>query len=415
MPDLRPDTSIYPHTNPNSGPLGGMSMLDLIKTAQGIQEYQSNQSMTNALQGATDPNTGQVDWDKVGQVFQGSPGFKTPQQFQAVTSAGEAQAGFNQSRTAMGAQILSPLLSLGKNITRADVAAVAPSLVKVLGTNQAGKVAQLLNLPDGAPLANALLNLKQGFVGATAPSVTIPGVGGGPSSTVSPAQSERMGTLGGGTQAPGVPSTAEPPELQAERGAAQTFQERVTPLVNAIASARKLGPDATGPLSDELNTFKKAAGTLGIKGIDWDKVNSYDSLKKALTQWSDNLSTGGTNDRLAQAIAGNPNLSMRNATIQTLAKVAYSQEARRQAIYSEFANSGLPNSAFPAYKAAMNQAWDPRAFTMPMMSKDARSKMLAGMTGTEREKFKQSLNVARKYVSTPPEGGWYTPADEQPR
>lgn len=407
MPDLQPNVSFY-------GQQKQPSLIELLQTIRGVQQLKTDQAISGAIQQNTDQGTGQTDWQSVsGQLAKQPNLLLTPGQMQSVSQASDAAIGAANTRIEQASRLMTPLLTMGNNITHAAVAAQLPALTQVIGARAAGDFAKLLKVPEGPALNNALTNLSQAYVGVQTPSVQMPGSGGVPGPTVSPAVAQRAGQ-GLATGAGGIASTEMPPELKAEQQAAGTFQERTTPLVNAIASARKLPPDATGPLSDEFNTLKKALGTVGAgKNVDWDKVDSYDKLKKALTQWSDNLSTGGTNDRLAQAIAGNPNMNMRNGTIQTLAKVAYAQEAKRNAVYQEYVSDPRnANVGFPAYQARMNQALDPRAFSMPMLSPQARAQMLKAMSPAERGKFERSWGVAKKYIGTPPEGGWYSPADE---
>lgn len=417
MPNLQPDASLLIPKQQQGG-FSGMSLLDLVNLAQHSAQYQTSRALSDYIGANTDPATGQTNWSKVSGGYGSDPNvsMRTPEQMVGISLANQTQLATAQKNLTAAATLFAPLTALGDNVTQKDLARYNPALVKLVGPDQAKQFMDLLHLPDGAPLAQAIMGIKQGLVGATVPSVPAPGIQGGPPRMITPMQAEQEAAQGARRNPPGMVSPEEPVGYKEEQAASGGFTERVSPLINAIASARKLGPNDTGPLSEEFNTIKKAAGVLGVKftGSDWDKVKNYDQLKKALTQWSSQAAAGGhqTNDFLAQTVAGNPNVSMTNATIQTLAKVAYGQEARRQAMFQEFIKQGLAPSQWPAWRAAHNQDWDQRAFVMPMMSQEARGKMLAGMTAQERAKFEHSWAVAKQYIQDAPEGGWYTPADE---
>lgn len=410
MPDLMPDTSFYPHPQNNS-----LSLLDLLNVAKGAQDYQSQQSMTQALSGARDPNTGQVDYSKALQAFQQSPGFKTPGQFSALQDAASGQINLREQRLSLASQYLEPLLAFGPKITSRQVTAAMPAIASALGPDAAATVHAIVgDAPDGPELFNRLLIAKQAMVRGGTTYEEVPQGGGLPPKKVPAGAAERQayfGTAG----VPGLQSTEEPPDFKTEREASGTYLERTQPLVQAISSARKLGPDAFYPGSDELNQFKKFAVGVGLGktlGIDVNNIDSYDKVRKALADWTNRISAGGTNDRLAATIESNPNTTMRNATLQSVAKVNLALEARRNAIYQEFTQTGLPPSAFGAFRARFNQEYDPRAFTFPMMSPQARSTLLKGMSRDEYARFSRSEALASKYIRQPPEGGWYTPQDE---
>jgi hypothetical protein len=421
MPNLQVDPSLL-RPQQQANPMAQMGLADLIRTGREAGEYVAKRSLSEALQNKDnwDEATGGPDPVKVLRQHLGGGGLVAPADVSAVAQMGHDVMGAAKDRMIALGNTVAPLVALGDKVTSAHVASVMPNLVKTVGKERAGEFAKMLQVPDGKPLANVILNLKQSTIGAEAPSVQKPGIGGAPPSMITPTQAEQeaAGTLSssGGGGAPGLASAVEPPELIEARKAAGTFQERTAPVVNALASVRKLQEHTTGQLGDEWNTLKKTMGGLGFKLKDttWDQVNTYDQLKKALVNVSDQMSHGTTDYSLLHTISGNPNTTMDNASIKQMTKMIYAQEARRTALYQMFTKAGLPSSAYPKWAAEHNQDLDPRAFALPMMSPEARSKMMASMPegSPERARFMASWAAAREHMKNAPAGGWYLPSDE---
>ncbi len=401
MPDLQPDLSMYPKAGSSN-----MSLGDLLSIATHAQEYQGKQSMTDALKSSGgDPATA------LKSLLSG-PGFKDPGQVSAISQMGEAQIALKQHQMNTAAAQVTRLLDLGPKVTRKDVAQVQPILAGLLGPQAAAEwVAKLTppDVPDGAPLAKYLQLQKNVLTGGQEPTAEVPGPAG--SQTV-PAGRRSMAL---GTGQGGMPPTGLPKEYEADLANAGTYTERTAPLVNVLSTLKKTGPHDFGPGTDELNTIKKLAGVAGVDkqlGIDLEKADNYDRVKKALTDYTNRISEGGTDLKTLQTIDANPNITMQKATIQSLAKVNLSLEARRHAMTSEFGaavdRGEYAPSEYRRWKADFAQKYDPRAFAFPMMNEDAQRKLLKGMSAEERGKFERSYAVAKKYIAQPPEGGWYT-------
>jgi hypothetical protein len=421
MPNLQVDPSLL-RPQQQANPMAQMGLADLIRTGREAGEYVAKRSLSEALKNPDnwDPATGAPDTSKVLQQHLGGGGLVAPADVSAVAQMGHDVMGVAGDRLKATGNAVAPLVALGNKVTHADVAAIMPNLVKQIGKDQAAAFTRVLQVPEGKQLAQAIVRLKQSAIGAEAPSVQKPGIGGAPPSMITPTQAEQEASgaisSSGGGGAPGLASTVEPPELIEARKAAGTFQERTAPVVNALASVRKLPEHTTGQLGDEWNTLKKTLGGLGFKLKDttWDEVNTYDQLKKALVNVSDQMSHGATDYSLLHTISGNPNTTMDNATIKQMTKMIYAQEARRTALYQMFVKEGLPSSQYPQWLAAHNQDLDPRAFALPMMSPEARIKMMATMPegSPERARFMASWEAAREHMKNAPAGGWYLPSDE---
>jgi hypothetical protein len=424
MPNLQVDPSLLqPRQQPN--PTAQMGLADLIKTGREAGEYVAERSLSEALKNPAnwDEATGAPDTTKVLNQHLGGGGLVRPADVTAVAQMGHQVMGVAKERMVALGNVVAPLVALGPKVTSAHVAGVMPNLVKIVGKEQAGNLAKMLQVPDGQPLANVILNLKQSTVGEdTSGGEQVPTAEGGPPATVSHGQAERMraGLMplprSGGAGAPGIVSSDVPEEFKEAQHAAMTFTDRTTPLVNAMASVSKLPEHTTGKLGDEWNELKKGLGGLGFKLKDqtWDEVNTYDQLKKALVNVNDQMSHGNTDYSLLHTISGNPNTTMDTASIKVLTKMIYAQEARRKALFERFIQAkdqtggSLAPSQYNQWRARHDTDLDPRAFAFRLMSTAEQRKLMATMpeASPERLRFMDSFEDAEKHMQ-PPAGGWY--------
>jgi hypothetical protein len=422
VPNLQPDTSIYANVGKSQGQ---MSPLDLMALITRMKEYQSQQNETQALQNApqTDSPTGPVvDYTAARRSILQNPtgGFVHSDQLTALEQLAQEQQNTQQKKTDGILRIITPLLDLPKSQIPKAFAGMVPALVAI-GANPEMVATQFLGIDPETAKRNLAL-YKQQQIGPTGqePMTNVPGPGGAP--VAQPSSATALQARGVGNAAfPGVPTTGGPGEepYWNDLKLAGDYTRDIQPLVQAIPAISKLGPRSFGPGTDELNYVKKfltVGGADKMLGINVEDINNYDKAKKAIADWNNRISAGGTNDRLAQTIESNPNTTMLKSTMMTILKTNLAVRAMKQAQIREFQKSGLPPNQYPDWAAKWNQDQDPRAFALPMMSKDAAQKMLKGMgslNSPERLRFEVSHGIAAAYPVPAPTGGWNIPEDEE--
>lgn len=174
------------------------------------------------------------------------------------------------------------------------------------------------------------------------------------------------------------------------------FQRQVFPLEQAIHALDKLGARGSGPGSDTVNHIKSFALTMGVPGVDPNKVATFDEAKKYLTDFVNQTGNSGTNDKLAAAFAGNPSVHISNAAAKDVAKAALalrrSDEARTQA----FERSGLPETDYAKFAGKWNREHDVRAYGWDMMTTDQRKSVLKDLPQSKRDLFILDVEEAEK-------------------
>jgi hypothetical protein len=419
VPNLQPDTSIYANVGKNQG---SMSPLDLMALITRMKEYQSQQNETQALTNApkTDSPTGPVvDYTAARKSLLENPtgGFVHSGQLTGIEQLQQAQQDTQQKKTDGILRIITPLLDLPKSQIPKAFAGMVPALVAI-GANPAMVATQFLGLDPETAKRNLAL-YKQMQVGPTGqePMTNVPGPGGAP--VAQPSSATALQARGVGNAAfPGVPTTGGPAEAPywSDVATAGNYQRDVLPLVQAIPALARLGKRGLGPGTDELNNIKAFLITTGadkMLGIDAEKVKDYTEAKKYLVDWSNRVSAGGTNDRLAAAFESNPNMKMTQAAAINVAKTALAVRAMQQAKTLEFQKTGLPPNQYPSWASWWDQQQDPRAFGLAMMNKKAAQKMIKGMSPQELARFEASEKISSQYPVTGPPGGWNIPEDER--
>ena len=416
MADLQPDTSMYAafRAPPPSG-VGAMSIGDLIGLAQRAREYNTQGAVSNAIQGATDPNTGIVNYSKVLPAAQAGGAFITPDMAASVSHAQDAQLQTRQNQTNAAIHMLSSVLDLGNGATSDDFARIAPTLAG-LGIDPS-IITKIQTGAHSGPEFIRNLQLLKSTLGPE-PLTQVPGgIGGAPVNVPSgqaAMQARGLPPVGGPGYSPGLGTTGvgnEAPFTQAVNESTD-YQRDVLPLTQAIPALERLGARGTYPGASELNnlkTFLIGVGADKTLGIDVNKVQDFTEAKKYLVDWSNRASSGGTNDRLAAAFESNPNMTMQQASAVTVAKTALAVRAMREAQIQEFQKTGLPPNQYPGWASQWNQQQDPRAFGLAMMKPTQIKSMLKGMAPAERERFEHSESVASQYPVIAPPGGWNIP------
>lgn len=191
--------------------------------------------------------------------------------------------------------------------------------------------------------------------------------------------------------------------------AAATVPQQKALLGNMEA---KLGDFSSGPASSAWKGFLAGAQQI-VPGLNSMKsVASQEDFNKMAgmiaQQQFQSLGGTGTDSKLDSAMSTSPNsfLSERgNKEIIHLLKgnadaigAMNSEWQRAQQPISQ-GGRGLSNQDFGKFQAQFNQQYDPRAFQLQYMTPTERKELLKGMTPTEQDKFKNSVNVAG-------ENGW---------
>lgn len=215
---------------------------------------------------------------------------------------------------------------------------------------------------------------------------------GGVPFALPPGQSEAMTAAG----------AASGQQFAAARTAAGSFAQRTFPLMQAIPALERLGTKGGGPPADTVNQVKSFIQSLGagkIAGIDPENVKDFDEANKYLLNYAQQRGAAfgaETNDKLAAAIASNPNTHMSNLAAQDVAKSALAIERMTQAQTLEFSRQGGTPDQFADWSLKWSPNQDARAFALDVMSPDARKKLLGSLKpGTpEYKKFTDSLAIA---------------------
>lgn len=195
-----------------------------------------------------------------------------------------------------------------------------------------------------------------------------------------------------------------------DRSAAANYQQTITPLTHALQSLQNLGPTGTGPGTEgrnEIVSFLQSVGAGQLLGIDPEKIKDYDEAQKYLTQYAQSAGDPNTNDKLAAAFAGNPNVHVSNAAAIDVVKTAMSLQRFKQAQIVSFQNAVAAGKASPTdysdYALHFAQTYDPRAMGLDLMTPAAKRALDAEMpaNGTPeqkaaRAKFNASVALARQ-------------------
>lgn len=183
-------------------------------------------------------------------------------------------------------------------------------------------------------------------------------------------------------------------ELADARTREAKFQADILPLQKAIPALEALGTTGTGPGTEQINEIKSFLASMGVPGVDLDKIQKFDEARKYLTQYAQTVGDTGTNDKLAASFAGNPSVGISNAAAVDVAKTALTLRKYQNAQLRAFEQMGLPESQFTQFATQFAANQDPRAYGIDMMSPEARKALIEGLDGAEKSKFVQSLKTA---------------------
>ena len=178
---------------------------------------------------------------------------------------------------------------------------------------------------------------------------------------------------------------------------ASDYRNQVNPLEQAIPALERLGRSGTGPGTEEINRMKSIAVTFGFAPERWTgTVKDFDEAQKYLIQQARTLGNTGTNDQLAAAFSGNPNMKMSNAAAVDVAKTVLSLRRMKHMQYQEFQDSGQPPENFARWSAQWNSRHDPRAFGFDHMTVEQRKKLISSLPQAKRSQFMLDVDAADK-------------------
>lgn len=386
---------------------GGLDLGALMGIAQRARELQTQSAVSDAMRASGgDPGAALK-----GLMQPGAPGFMTPQIASDFSKLGQYYA--EQVGKGAGSLYAKAISKSGASAQDFDDFATRASRYGVPGDVLASARREVVR-PDGSLDASKLANIYGTISGGQQLPQQNYQTAGGVSRTA-PAQSflyggpRDQGAAGGmgsaTTTIPGAAGAAEQTGgasgkmLATARDASANYTQEVYPLKATIKSLEELGPNATGPGSEALNRAKSVLVFLGADkalGIDANKITDYQTANKYMIQWANTVSAAGTNDRLAAAIAGNPNMKMIQASNLVVAKSALALRRMQQAQLNEFEQTGLPEKDYARWAAQWNKTQDPRAYAIDIMGRDSADKMLKGMSPQERQRFETSLGAARR-------------------
>ena len=177
---------------------------------------------------------------------------------------------------------------------------------------------------------------------------------------------------------------------------AGNIQADIQPDMAVLDIVKGKAPGDFGTGTPALNEVKKWAVTW-LKDVDPKLINDssdYDTVRKYLVQGARAAGNTGTNDQLAAAFEGSPNVTMNTATIENIVKTRVALKKMEAAQALMFEQTGLPDGEFSKWKAKNQNNFDPRAFGWDMMSNEAREKLMKRLTPKEYQKLETSVQFA---------------------
>lgn len=171
------------------------------------------------------------------------------------------------------------------------------------------------------------------------------------------------------------------------------FQQNIIPLQKAYEAVKSLGTTGMGPGSEQLNEIRSFLVSRGVLNPS-DELKSFDEARKYLTQAARANGDTGTNDKLAAAFAGNPNLGISNAAATDVLKTSLSLSRLQNAQVRAFQSTGQGEENYSKWSNTWNSEQDPVAYGFDLMEPAQRAKYIKGLDKPGRERFVKSLSTA---------------------
>lgn len=242
-----------------------------------------------------------------------------------------------------------------------------------------------------------------GGVPAPAPVMTAPLppiAPAGPAAAAAPAVGSFPGPDPGRIEAEKIAATASGTQMAKDREIAAGYQERVYPLKQVIKGLDELGTTGTGPGTAPRHALVNFAVSNGVLSKDTARAVAAakaDETNKYMVQYVNNNGNLSTNDKLASAIAGSPNMTISNSAAGVVARAALAIEHMNQAAIMEAQT--YPAKDYELGKAKIKNNLDPRAFAVDTMSPEARAKLRQSMPdgSPELQRFRDSMKLALRH------------------
>ncbi len=282
---------------------------------------------------------------------------------------------------------------------------VPMALAQYIATQNLGHV--IAPAGGGGGTANPQINIPNGGrIRPTAPAPSgettpppaaapaPPNVGPGPSPSLAPPAPPTLGmTLAPGTTEAMTGSASDYNQTRTTTAGAQgrifTAQQALQALQAAPTGP---GTDFVSAVNGILGSYPQIAPQFlqGITGQAQAYATNRDEAQKYMTQLSMGMASSmgqGTDEKLAVAIQGTPNIHIQNLAAQNVLKVQIELERMQQMMWQEAQAQGITPANFANWKANWTTNHDPRAFIADQMPLAQRKKLFDELNapGHDRE------------------------------
>jgi hypothetical protein len=418
MPDLAvpPPNSLYPQP-PKQNQFDPGQLLDLIGkvTRNDIlqRELKSRAAIGSAYQDAIGDD-GSFDPAKLASGLRSNPdaAWGLPEAFSRSLEQQQTQTDLRQQQDQAARSVLG---TLPVNASDEQLRHYAATLSRagVPAPLVAGHLDYLMG-KTGRERAAAIRDLQNTAIGPAGVAQRVPGPRG-------PSGEETSVPLGEANRAGGMPiglplgATESSGVMQADLARARNFGQEMFPWSQALDAANtlkdKYGTGYFGPSSKARQEFAATFYTLAPQlaktlGVDPDKLKNYAIADKYLTQAMQTRAAGfghGTDAQLATTLAGSPNVGVTDLALHDLIKGSIALKRAEQAQTLTASRAGPQDylnaaSAWPAFH-------DVRAYTIDMLTPDARNKLIKSLSPAELNKFRRTLREAYETGVLQPPGG----------
>ena len=190
-----------------------------------------------------------------------------------------------------------------------------------------------------------------------------------------------------------------------------TYGQEMYPMKRALDLVQKLGPGGTGPGSEGRNNFASFINSMTpsslqgmIPGVDPNKIKDFDEFNKYVTQAAQSRAAGigaHTDQQLATTLTASPSAHISGMAVGDVLKanIALRNMQRVQTMAAKEAGPlGFRDKA-----AEVAGQLDPRAFLLPMLNPQQRADLSKNLTGAERTRFNNTVDLGIKYGAIDPE------------
>jgi hypothetical protein len=215
-----------------------------------------------------------------------------------------------------------------------------------------------------------------------------------PGATTTPA------TTPSGANPPGFMATDTPPDFKANQDAYLAAKGDIPAATNRIADLTKASHALqlidSGRGTAGLQQLKQFLVAEGVAGADTIKsVNDYAMAKKLTLNYASNLPGVRSDQSLTTQIAANANTDIPNGAAIDITNTNIGKE--RMAVAQAMSHNDPTGQGYLSHGQNFSSTMDRRAFSIDMMPPAALNTMVSKMSAPEKQKFLNSLEVAKKY------------------